>query len=92
MTTPTTQPTTPKASKPRVVRTPAQIAVDRLDATKARLERARIAAGRAIKAADKATAAANAANDEVKAAGAAVDFESKHPDLPVNRPNPGATT
>lgn len=81
MTTPTT------AKKTRVVRTPAQVAQDLLDAAKARHDRAKKAAKRTTAAAAEATNADTLAKAEVEAAAAAVKYAEQHPDLPKTSHN-----
>lgn len=76
MTTPTT------AKKTRVVRTPAQVAQDLLDAAKARHDRAQKAAKRLDTERQDVQKRSNEANAEVQAAAAAVKYAEQHPDLP----------
>lgn len=75
--------TTPaKASKPRVNRTPAQVAQDLLDAAKARHDRANKTAKRLDTERQDVEKRSNDANAEVQAAAAAVKYAEQHPDLP----------
>lgn len=78
----TTTPSTPKTTKPRVIRTPQQKAQDRVDAAKARVERAGKASVEAGKRLKDAQDAKRLADNEEVAAQAAFEFESNHPDLP----------